>query len=164
MTAMDPMLSSAPHRTVSRRPSSIIPPLWAAVIKTAQGRLYPQHSQLQRQILACISALHTIKSEKKEAFVYESTIFITLRHLYRRYDHFSMRNQPQHQDRSGRFTADLHALRHITDLAPQLRLSGVPDVCSVYIDRNLSGRKIQKVDRLAAAAVFRGLQPAPAVL
>ena len=56
MTAMDPTPSSAPHRTVSRRPSSIIPPLWAAVIKTCRGRLYPQHPQLQRQILACISA------------------------------------------------------------------------------------------------------------
>ena len=39
MTAMDPMLSSAPHRTVSRRPSSIIPPLWAAAIKTGRGQV-----------------------------------------------------------------------------------------------------------------------------
>ena len=38
MTTMDPMLSSAPHRTVSRRPSSIIPPLWAAAIKTGRGQ------------------------------------------------------------------------------------------------------------------------------
>ena len=98
-----------------------LPPLWAAAIKTGRGQVISAASSTsQRQILACISTLHTIKSEKKEAFVYESTIFITLHHLYRRYDHFSMRNQPQHQDRSGRFTADLHALRHITDLAPQL--------------------------------------------
>lgn len=33
------LLSSAPHRTVSRRPSSIIPPLWAAVIKTGRGQV-----------------------------------------------------------------------------------------------------------------------------